>query len=204
MLNKLIASVVIVATFASCGLFRKSTKHVEKRSLAVVSKRDSTLSEKTQKDNLQRTVKFDKGTVITETETTIVTEKKGGKFSGTVGLDKLKSGVAILLKDSAGFKISALLDTLNNKLSINSESPSEKETKHTKQTVTELKDAKEESEKKGSEQVQKQVAVNHEQRKKESTKIEDIQKDPKGAMMIWGAIGLLILICGVFWWVRRK
>ncbi|WP_343566340.1 hypothetical protein [Sphingobacterium sp.] len=204
MLSKVFASVVIVITFASCGLFRKSTKQVEKSSLEVVNKRDSTLSEKTQKDSLQHTIKTDRGVIVTETETITVTEKKGGKVSGSVGLDKLKSGVAILLKDSAGFKISALLDTLNNKLSINSESPSEKETKHTKQTITEHKDVKEESEKKGAEQVQKQVAVNHEQRQKESTKIENIQKEPKGTSFIWFWLGIGLAVCLVIWWIKRK
>lgn len=204
MLNKLIASVVIVTAFASCGLFRKSTKHVEKHSLEVVSKRDSTLSEKTQKDSLQRTVKVDKGTILTETEITTVTEKKGGKVSGSVPVEKVKSGAEILLKDSAGFKILVQLDTLKQTLTVKSESPGEKITQHTKQIVTEKKDAKEESEKKGSEQVQKQVAVSHEQRQKESSKIEDIQKDPKGSMMIWGAVGLLIVICGVIWFLRKK
>ncbi len=204
MLNKLIASVVIVATFASCGIFRRSTKHIEKHSLEVVSKRDSSLSEGTQKDSLQRTVKVDKGTIVTETETTTVTEKKGGKVSGSIGVDKVKSGAEILLKDSAGFKILVQLDTLKQTLTVRSESPGEKVTQHTKQTVTENKDSKEESEKQGSDKIEKQVATSQEHRQKESTKIEDIQKEPKGSMMIWGAIGLLIVICGVIWFLRRK
>ncbi|MDR2285103.1 MAG: hypothetical protein LBE37_17955 [Sphingobacterium sp.] len=204
MLNKLIASVVIVTAFASCDLFRKSTKHVEKHSLEVVSKRDSSLSEKTQKDSLKRTVKVDKGTIVTETETTTVTEKNGGKVSGTVSVDKVKSGAAILLKDSAGFKILVQLDTLKQTLTVKSESPGKKITQYTKQTVTENMDYKEESEKKVFEHVEKQVATSQEHRQKESTKIEDIQKEPKGTMMIWGAIGFLIVICGVIWGVRRK
>lgn len=204
MLNKLIALVVIVTAFASCGLFRKSTKHVEKSSLEVVNKRDSSLTEKTQIDSLQRTVKVDKGTVVTETETTVTTEKKGGKVSGSVPVDKVLSGAEILLKDSAGFKILVQLDTLRNAFTVRSESPGEKIIQHTKQTVTENKDYKEESENKGSEHVEKQVATSQEHRQKESTKIEDIQKEPKGSMMIWGAIGLLIVICGVIWFLRRK
>ncbi|WON94752.1 hypothetical protein [Sphingobacterium sp. UGAL515B_05] len=197
MLNKLIALVVIVTAFASCGMFRKSTKHVEKHSLEVVSKRDSSLSEKTQKDTLQRTIKTDHGVIVTETETTTVTEKKGGKVGGSVGVDKVKSGAEILLKDSAGFKILVKLDTLKQTLTVISESPGEKVTQHTKQTVTEQKDAKEESEKKGSEQVQKQVATSQEHRQKESTKIDDIQKEPKGSMIIWLGLGALVFVIGL-------
>lgn len=203
MLNKLIASVVIVTAFASCGLFRKSTKHLEKHSLEVVSKRDSTLSEKTQKDSLQRTFKVDKGTIVTDTETTTTTEKKGGKVIGSVGVDKVRSGAEILLKDSAGFKILVQLDTLKQTLTVKSESPGDKITQHTKQTVTEHKDYKEESEKRGSEQVQKQVAVNHEQRQKESTKIEDIQKEPKGTSFIYFWVAIALAICLIFWWVKK-
>ena len=188
---------VIVTAFASCGLFRRSTKHVEKHSLEVVSKRDSSLSEKTQKDSLQRNIKVDKGTIVTETETTTVTEKKGGKVSGSVGVDKVKSGAEILLKDSAGFKILVQLDTLKQTLTVRSESPGEKVTEHTKQTVTENKDSKEESEKQGSEKVEKQVATSQENKQKESTKIEDIQKEPKGLMMIWLGLGVLVVVIGL-------
>ncbi|WP_286842670.1 MULTISPECIES: hypothetical protein [Sphingobacterium] len=197
MLNKLIASVVIVITFASCGLFRKSTKHVEKSSLEVVSKRDSSLSEKTQKDSLQRTVTVDKGVIITETETTVTTEKKGGKVSGSVPVDKALSGAEILLKDSAGFKILVQLDTLRQVFSVRSESPGEKITQHTKQTVTENKDYSEKSEKQGNEKIEKQVATSIEHRQKESAKIEDVKKEPKGSMMIWLGIGALVFVIGL-------
>jgi len=197
MLNKLIASVVIVITFASCGLFRKSTKHVEKSSLEVVSKRDSSLSEKTQKDSLQRTVKVDKGVIITETETTTTTEKKGGKVSGSVPVDKALSGAEILLKDSAGFKILVQLDTLRQVFSVRAESPGEKITQYTKQTVTENKDYSEKSEKQGSEKIEKQVATSIEHRQKESAKIEDVKKEPKGSMMIWLGLGALVFVIGL-------
>ncbi|MCS4164475.1 hypothetical protein [Sphingobacterium sp. BIGb0116] len=202
-LSNVLAMAVIVTSVASCGLFRKSTKHVEKHSLEVVNKRDSSLTEKTQIDSLQRTVKVDKGTVVTETETTVTTEKKGGKVSGSVGIDKVVSGANILLKDSAGFKILVQLDTLKQTLTVKSESPGDKITQHTKQTVTEHKDYKEESEKRGSEQVQKQVAVNHEQRQKESTKIEDIQKEPKGTSFIYFWVAIALAICLIFWWVKK-
>lgn len=204
MLNKLIASVVIVITFASCGLFRKSTKQVEKHSLEVVSKRDSTLSEKTKKDSIQRTVKVEKGTIVTETETTTVTDKKASKVSGSVGVDKVKSGAEILLKDSAGFKILVQLDTLKQTLTVRSESPGEKITQYTKQTVIEHKDYKEESEKKGSEHVEKQVATSQKHRQKESTKIEDIQNEPKSTSFIWWWLGIGLTVCLVIWWLRRK
>ncbi|MGJ1360387.1 hypothetical protein ACR79K_27145, partial [Sphingobacterium siyangense] len=145
-----------------------------------------------------------KGVIITETETTVTTEKKGGKVNGSVPVDKAFSGAEILLKDSAGFKILVQLDTLRQVFSVRSESPGEKITQYTKQTVTEHKDYSQQSEKQGSEKIEKQVATSIEHRQKESAKIEDVKKEPKGSMMIWGAIGLLIVICGVIWWIKRK
>lgn len=204
MLNKLIASVVIVTAFASCGLFRKSTKRVEKHSLEVVSKRDSSLIEKIQKDSLQRTTKTDHGVIVTETESTTVTEKKGGKVSGSVPVDKVRSGAEILLKDSAGFKILVQLDTLKQTLTVRSETPGERITQHTKQTVTEHKNATESGEKKGREKIEKQVATSQEHRQKESTKIEDIQKEPKGSSFIWWWLGIGLAVCVIYWWVKRK
>lgn len=203
-LSKVLASVVIVITFASCGLFRTKTKRVEKHSLEVVSKRDSSLSEKTQKDSLQRTVKVDKGTIVTETETTVTTEKKGGKVSGSVPVDKALSGAEILLKDSAGFKILMQLDTLRQVFSVRSESPGDKVTQHTKQTITENKDYSEKSEKQGSEKAEKQVATSIEHRQKESAKIEDVKKEPKGTSFIWFWLGIGLAVCLVIWWIRRK
>lgn len=191
-------------TFASCGLFRKSTKHLEKYSLEVVSKRDSSISEKTQKDSLQRTITVDKGTIVTETETTTTTEKKGGKVSGSVPIDKALSGAEILLKDSAGFKILVQLDTLRQVFSVRAESPGESVTQHTKQTVTENKDYREESEKQGSEKIEKQVATSIEHRQKESAKIDDVKKEPKGTSFIWFWLGIGLAICLVIWWIRRK
>jgi len=96
------------------------------------------------------------------------------------------------------------LDTLRQVFSVRAESPGDKVTQHTKQTVTENKDYSEKSEKQGSEKIEKQVATSIEHRQKESAKIEDVKKEPKGSMMIWGAIGLLIVICGVVWFFRKK
>lgn len=204
MLNKLIASVVIVITFASCGLFRRSSKLVEKSSLEVVSKKDSSLSEKTQRDSLQRTVKVDRGVVVTEIENTTITEKKGGKIAGTVTVDKALSGAEILLKDSAGFKILVQLDTLKQTLTVLSESPGGIQTSHTKKTITEHKDQSESNEKKGSEKQEKQVATSQEYRQRESYSTEEVKKEPKGSMLIWIALGGLLFVIGLILFLRRK
>lgn len=203
-LSKVLALVVIVATFASCGLFRRSTKKVEKHKLEVVTKRDSSLSEKTQKESVHRNVKVDQGVIVTERETTTTTELKGGKASGSVGLDKLRSGAELLLKDSAGFRISAILDTVNNRLSVKAEAPSGKSTKHERERITEQKNTSESNEKQGSDKVEKQVATSQEHRQKESASTEEVNKEPKGSIWIWVSAGALLFVIGLIWFLRRK
>lgn len=203
-LNKLLALVVIVITFASCSIFKKSEKHKVKTTLEVVSRKDSTLIEQVKTDSLERTVKVDKGVIITETETTTTIEKKGGVVKGSISLDKLKTGSEILIKDSAGFKISVLLDTLSNQLTAKSESPGETTTTKSKSTTTERKDTKEESEKSGSSEQNKQVAMSQEHRQKESSVVEDKKTEPEGSSFIWFALAGLVFVIGVIWYLRRK
>lgn len=204
MLSKLLALVVIVITFASCSIFKKSEKHNIKTTLEVVSRKDSTLIEQVKKDSLERTVKVDKGVIITETETTTTTEKKGGTVKGYVALDKLKTGLEILVKDSAGFKISVLLDTLSNQLTAKSESPRETTTTTTKSTTTERKDSKEESDKSGSTEENKQAATSQEHRQKESSIFEDKKTEPKGSTFLWIVIAGLVFIIGFLLFLRIK
>lgn len=203
-LSKLLALVVIVITFASCSIFKKSEKHKVKTTLEVVSRKDSTLIEQVKKDSLERSIKVDKGVIINETETTTTIERKGAIVKGSVALDKLKTGLEILVKDSAGFKISVLLDTLSNQLTAKSESPGETTTTKSKSTTTELKDSKEEKEKSGSSEQNKQVAMSQEHRQKESSVVDDKKSEPEGSSFIWFALAGLIFVIGIIWYLRKK
>jgi len=197
MLNKIFALVVIVITFASCSIFKKSEKHKLKTTLEVVSRKDSTLIEKIRKDSIERTITVDKGVIVTHSETTTITEKKGGAIKGSVGLDKLKSGAEILITDSAGFRISVLLDTLSNQLTAKAEAPGEKTTTTSKSTTTDRKDRKQEKEKSGSSEENKQVAISQEHRQKEGLIVEDKKSEPEGSSFIWIAFSVLIVACGI-------
>lgn len=204
MLSKLLALVVIVITFASCSIFKKSEKHKVKTTLEVVSRKDSTFIEQVKKDSLERSIKVDKGVIITVTETTTTTERKGAIVKGSIALDKLKTGIEILVKDSAGFKISVLLDTLSNKLTAKSESPDEATTTTTKSTTTERKDSKEESEKSGSSEENKQVATSQEHRQKENVTVEDKKIEPKGSSFIWMGLAFLLVVIVLLWYFGIK
>ncbi|WP_312330579.1 hypothetical protein [Sphingobacterium sp.] len=61
----------------------------------------------------------------------------------------------------------------------------------------------ESNEKKVSEKQKKQFPTFQDYKQRESTKVEDIQKEPKSSMIIWGAIGLFLLIFGIIWRVRK-
>ena len=199
----MLASVIIVITFASCGIFKRSEKHTQKTSLEVLDRRGSTLTTKVKKDSLERTIKVDKGVIITETETTKITEKKGGIIKGSVDLEKLKTGLEILIKDSAGFKISMLLDTLTQQLTTKSESPGEKVTENTKSKTTQNKNNKEEKEKSGSSEENKQIATSQEHRQKESVKVEDKKSEPKGSSFIWFAVAIVVGVLLLIWGLKK-
>lgn len=151
-----------------------------------------------------RTVKIDKGIIVTEIETTNIREKKGGFIKGSVGMDKLKSGAEILITDSAGFKISVMLDTLTDKLTAKAESTGEKTTSTTKYTTTEYKDGREEKEKSGSSEEDKQVATSQEHRQKKNVQVEKKKLEPNDfSFMLWW-IGIGLATCLIIWYIRKK
>ncbi len=203
MLNKIIASVVIVATFASCGLFRKSTKHVEKHSLEVLSKSDSSVSEKKQKDSIDTSLNIDNGLIVNEIQTNIITERKGGKVNGSVVWDRLRDGAQILLKDSAGFKISALLDTLNNRLSIIAESPSDKVFENRIERYTEHKRKIEIVENQSVESSEKTLSRNSSLEGRDSSSTEKVIIRPNNMSIIWVFFIFIILII-IYFFMRKK
>lgn len=198
-LDKILAMVVIVTTIVSCSVFKKSEKHTKKQSLEVYSKKDSLFVDKVKKDSVERTLKIDKGVISTEIETTTIIEKKGRSSKDILNLDKIKHGLAFLIKDSSGFKISLLLDTLKNELTIESESPTEKITTTTKSKIIEKKDSKEQKEKSSSSEQNKQVAVTQENRQRDTLSTSDKKSEPSNLNYLWIFFGIVIVIlCFIF------
>lgn len=188
--------------FTSCNMFKKTTRSKKLESLEVIFKKDSSESIKIKTDSIKSILKVDKGIIITETETTIINEKKGAKTSKTVDLKNIKDGKELLLKDSAGFKISLLLDTLKNQLSIQVEQPEEKTTTNSKTKVTENKNTTKKEEHKTSNEYQKQVAVTNDNKQKSVQKEDDKVSEPKGWSFLYFWIGGVIALCLIILFIR--
>lgn len=200
-LSKLLAMVAIVVAFASCGTLRKN-KNKQSQSIETVSKKDSLeVSTATSSGEVKEQV-IDKGIVVTQRETTTVTEK-GGKSKVILKKGDLKPGDNFL-RDSAGQVVKAVLDTMSNTLTLEINTPTERSTKTEREIVTEKKDVTQQREDKQEQKQEKQVAVAAEQRRsdKSSSSMNSSQPSATGIIGNWIglAIAILIVLIGAAWW----
>src|SRR5690606_22355825 len=108
---------LIAVLLSSCGIFRNVKKEKYKHEVSIKETSDST--EKIESTSLDqgKSIEIDKGTIITEKETTHTTKKEGAKVDVNADIVKLKSGETIT-KDSAGIRVSIMLDSLSNQLKV--------------------------------------------------------------------------------------
>lgn len=202
-LSKLLAMVAIVVAFASCGTLRKN-KNKQSQSIETVNKKDSLeVSTATSSGEVKEQV-IDKGTVVTQRETTTVTEK-GGKSKIILKKGELKPGDNFL-RDSAGQVVRAVLDTISNTLTLELNAPAERSTKTERETITEKKYQTTNKEEKQEQKQEKQVAVTAEQRRgeKSSSSASESQPSATGIIGNWIgiaiAIAIFIVVVGLAWW----
>lgn len=202
---KLLAMVVVLATLASCGIFKNTSKHKEKFKLEEIVKRDCVIMDKsTSKAEVKQQV-VDHGIITTETETKIVTEKPAGKTKVVIKGGDLTHGNNYL-KDSAGTLVNAILDTLSKTLTLEVTTPPERtestkiERKTERKNLTDTKESKEETTQ------DKQVANAAQTERRQSSSTSDSESKPSGKGIIWGAIGLLLVVLVLLWYfgVKRK
>ena len=203
-LSKVLALVVIVTAFASCGIFRK-TKHKERHTIEEVVKRDCVSMENATKKGEVKQREVDKGSVVTERTTTSVTEK-GGKSKVTIGKGDLKHGENYL-RDSAGNEVKAVLDTLGKTLTLEITTKGERTETTVQERITEQKDATKEREEKQDETGSKQVAVAVDQRREETSSESSSESKPS----FWGIFGnwigisvAVVIVLGFILWYWRK
>lgn len=206
-ISKLLALVVMVTAFASCGIFRK-TKHKERHSLEEVVKRDCVAVETTTYNGEVKERESDKGTIVTERTTTSVTEK-GGKSKVTIGKGDLKPGENYL-RDSAGNEIKAVLDTLGKTLTLEITTKGERTETTVQERITENRDVSKEREESNEQKQEKQVAVAVDQRREEAQSQSSSESKPS----IWGIFGnwigiavAVVIVLGFLLWyfgVKRR
>lgn len=114
---KLLAIAVMVMAAASCGTLRNKQKQSSTLKIVEGAKVEQTLTESTGAKTEITEKEVDKGTVVTERETTTTTIREGSKLRVTAQKEALKPGENFL-RDSAGQQVKAILDTLNKTLTI--------------------------------------------------------------------------------------
>ncbi|MGV6945055.1 hypothetical protein [Sphingobacterium kyonggiense] len=146
----------------------------------------------------------DKGVTVTERETVTTTIKEGSKIRVTAKKDDLKPGENFL-RDSAGQLVKAILDTLNKTLTIEVTTPSEKTEQVVKEKITDKRDVTKDRKEERKDTTSKQVAIQAEQSRRESSATEESDSRPNiWAVLVskigWG-IALLIILLGVALWM---
>lgn len=204
---KIFAIMVIVATIASCGVLRNKSKHSQKLEIKESAKVEATVSESTGSKSTVKETEIDKGTIITERETTTKTTREGKKGKIVINIVDLKPGENFL-RDSAGPMVNAVLDTLNKTLTLGFDLPGESTETSTKEKIIERKDVDKKREEEKQDTYKKQVAVQAQQNRTEVQQVSQSESKPN----VWAifmnnigwAIGFLIILIGVCWWFFKR
>ena len=204
-LSKILALVVIVTAFASCGIFHK-TKHKERQSLEEVVKRDCVVVNKESSKGEVRSKEIDKGTTVTERTTTTKTTK-GGTSNLVIKKGDLKNGENYL-KDSAGNDVKAVLDTLKGTLSLSLNTAPETTESTIKETITDKKDKTTDRGEKKETKQEKQIAVAVDSTRRESSSVSNSDSKPSvlGILSnyIGWAVAIVIVVIALVWWFFGK
>ncbi|MDM1049480.1 hypothetical protein, partial [Sphingobacterium hotanense] len=197
--------VVIVTALASCGALRNKSKHSEKLEIKESAKVELTQSETVVSSADIKEKEIDKGVIVTEKETTTVTSKVGAKESITIKKGDLKPGENYLPVDSAFKLIRAVLDTLNQTLTIEIETPEEVTKTTVKETTTERKDVTKERQEQKQDTSSKQVATQAQMDRREGMQSGGSESKPNAWTVFvskigWG-IAILVVLIGVALWL---
>lgn len=200
---RILAMAVIVMVIASCGTLRNKQKQSFSLKIVEGVKVEQTLTESTGAKTEITEKEVDRGTVVTERETTTTTTREGSKIRVTTKKEDLKPGENFL-RDSAGQQVKAILDTLNKTLTIEIETKPDRVEKVEKEKVTERKDATKERREEGRDSTNKQVARVEEQHRSQGQSSTSSEIKPNAwAVFVskigWG-IAVLIVVIGVLWW----
>lgn len=208
---KLLAMVVVLATFASCGIFKNKSKQKHKLEIVEGVKIEKKVEESSSSLTKVKEREIDKGTVVTERTTTATTTTVGNKGKVVIKKGDLKPGENYL-RDSAGPLVKAILDTLNKTLTLEIDQPSTTTQSVTNEKIYENKDVSKEKEEEKQESANKQVALTVDSTRREIQQDSSSQSTPSTKGMLWFWIGLgvfvlMVVIIGAWWFFgigRRK
>jgi len=205
---KLLAMVVVLATFASCGIFKKKSKEKHKLEIVEGVKIEKKVEESSSSKTKVTEREINKGTVVTERTTTTTTTTDGSKGKVVIKKGDLKPGENYL-RDSAGPLVKAILDTLNKTLTLEIDQPSTTTQSVTNEKIYENKDLTKEKEEEKQESANKQVALTVDSTRREVQQDSSSQSTPstKGMLWFWVGLGvfvLMVVIIGAWWFFGIK
>lgn len=205
----IMAVIVFTALLTSCGSLRNKSKQSDKQTIEVLTKRDCVTVDKSTTIAQVIEQASDKGVIVTEKETTTVTEKPASTVKVTAKTSDLKPGNNFL-QDSAGQMVNVILDSLGSALTIEFQTPGEKTTKVEKERKIEQKDEQtnKQSKKEDKKDMQSAVAATGERREETKSSSSDSKANIWAifANKIAWAIGVVIVALVVLWYfgIKRK
>ena len=207
--GRYMALVVMVATLASCGSLRNKSRSSEKLEIIEGAKLQQTTTEQAGSKVAVAEREVDKGTVVTERTTTTTTSRDGAKGTAVIRKGDLKHGENTIPMDSALGLIKAVLDTLNQTLTIEVTTPAAKSETVITERITEHKDTERDRKEERQDTSSKQVATQVQTDRRESASGEESESKPNiWAVLVskigWGIAGVIVIGFVLWYFFRRK
>ena len=171
--------ILALSILSSCGMFKKTNKHIAKSEVVSVVKRDCVTVATVEAREADRTT--------TENEKTTTINKKAPGKKVIVG-GELKSGLNVF-SDSLGRQLIAVFDTLSREVQIVVDVPEVEETTTTTERTNEKKDTE-------KHEIRKDTAILRDERnfsQKQSEVIKESKPDYTWIIYVFGVIALVVI-----------
>ena len=205
-ISKLLLIVVTVAIVSSCGVFRNKSKIKDVQKVESTVRVEKKVEESTGSTVTVKETEIDKGTVVTERKTTTKTTS-GGKSKVEIKKGDLKDGENFL-RDTAGNMVRAVLDTLDKTLTIEFNMPVTTTETTTDERILEQRDNHKQREEESRDTTRKEVAVVVDSVRRETSEQSSSESSPNTWALfvnkIGWAVGLVVVIGFLLWWLRRR
>lgn len=206
---KILAMACLVCVLASCGSLRNKSKSSEKLEIIEGAKLQQTATEQSGSKVAITEREVDKGTVVTKRTTTTTTNRDGAKGTAVIRKGDLKPGENTIPMDSALGLIKAVLDTLNQTLTIEVTTPAAKSETVITERITEHRDVERERKEEQQDTSSKQVATQVQSDRRESASGEESESKPNiWAVLVskigWGIAGVIVIGFVLWYFFWRK
>lgn len=171
--------ILALSILSSCGMFKKTNKHISKSEVVSVVKRDCVTVATVEAREVDKTV--------TENEKTTTTTKKAPGKKVVVG-GELKGGLNVF-SDSLGRELIAVFDTLSMQVQIVVDVPEVDETTTTTERTNEKKDTE-------KHEIRKDTAILRDERnfsQKQSEVVKEGKPDYTWIIYVFGVIALVVI-----------